>query len=1008
MVSQQLSHYRIIEKLGAGGMGEVFLAQDLKLDRKVAIKILPLKSIENEQAKKRLLREAKAAATLDHPNICTIHEVNEESESPFIVMQFIDGVTLWNKVRNNPMAPAEVVNIGIQAAEALAEAHSRGVIHRDIKPQNVMITARGQVKILDFGLAKQILPEPSTGSGVKTETLLTEEGQIVGTVGYMSPEQLRGYEMDARSDLFSLGVTLYECATGSPAFTGNSAIEISSQILHVEPPRPSQVKPSISPGLESVILRSMAKEVEDRYQTADAMLEDLYKLRGSVSGSSEMLTRPLTLEHLPAPAIPAVPGIWSRTPVRIAAIVVPLLIIALVLGARLWRTPLHQPSADARTWYDKGLTAMREGTYYQASKMLERSIGLDDAYALSHAHLAETYFEINDTERAQRELLGAMALVPNRSSLATGDALYLDAVGATVRREFPAAIESYRKLLDLTPPADQAGAYLDLGRAYEKNENLDKATESYLEAVKRAPQSPAGFLRLAILYSRRQATKEAEEAFKKAEGLYQAMSNNEGWVEVLYQRGALLARSGKLPEARAQLEKVLEILKNGDNKSQIDNKSQLVKAQLQLSLVARDEGNIEGAKALAADAIQLAQSNNLNNIAANGLIDLGLAFITRGNFDEAGRYLGQALDLARRDASTSSQKRAIMGLGRLNQQMGKNDEAITQLQEALDFYKPLGYRKETSIALTVLGRAYQEKGEEAEALKLFEEQLQLSRELARDSGDQSGVSDSHMNLALLRGFNQEMYPEALAHLDEKYKIDETRHAMSAMSFGQMNRGALLWRLGQYPDARKALDSAFEIATRPEANYKAVLAWVHLTNGQIALSEGRYDAAKKESQLALDVSAAQFPDVMLQAKSCLGRAEAFSGALQPGRKSCEEAVELAKKSNSPQLISGALLALAEVMLQGNDAKGALATALEAKDLFARSGQADSEWRALLIAARASELSGDKSAALNYGSQAVSLCAGLEQKWGKEAYAGYLRRPDIQNSRNQLAQILKLNK
>ena len=138
-------------------MGEVFLAQDTTLDRRVAIKILPAKSIENEQAKKRLFREAKAAAALDHPNICTIHEVNEEADSPFIVMQYIDGVTLWSKVRNNPLAPAEVVNIGIQAAEALAEAHSRGVIHRDIKPQNVMITPRGQVKILDFGLAKQIL-----------------------------------------------------------------------------------------------------------------------------------------------------------------------------------------------------------------------------------------------------------------------------------------------------------------------------------------------------------------------------------------------------------------------------------------------------------------------------------------------------------------------------------------------------------------------------------------------------------------------------------------------------------------------------------------------------------------------------------------------------------------------------------------------------------------------------------------------------------------------------------
>jgi len=995
--SQQLSHYRIIEKLGAGGMGEVFLAQDLTLDRRVAIKILPAKSIENDQAKKRLLREAKAAATLDHPNICTIHEVNEETASPFIVMQYIDGVTLSAKVRNNPMAPAEVVNIGIQAAEALAEAHSRGVIHRDIKPQNVMITPRGQVKILDFGLARQIVNERASNTD-QTDTRLTEDGQIVGTVGYMSPEQLRGYEMDARSDVFSLGVTLYECATGAPAFSGNSAIEISSQILHVEPPKPSKLKPGIPPDLEGVILKAMAKEVEDRYQSANTMLEDLYRLRGSISGSSQMLTRPLTLDHRPVSLTGTVTTAWKRTPIKMAVLITAILAVAILLALRFWHAPVHQPSPDAKTWYDKGLEAMREGTYYQASKALERSIDLDNAYALSHAHLAETYLEISDTERAMDELLRALSLAPNRSGLAGADATYLDAIGATIRREFPAAVDSYRKLVDQVSPADKASAYVDLGRAYERAENPDKAIESYLKAIELNPQSPAGFLRLAILYSRRQDAQHAEDNFKQAEKLYQAMSNDEGRVEVLFQRGALFARTGKSAEARAQLDQVLEILKN------VDNKYQLAKTQLQLSLVARDEGNLERAKSLAAEAIQLAQDSNLKNLATNGLIDLGLALISRGDFDEAGRYFRQALDLARRDKSRSNEVRAILSLGRLNQQLGNNDEAIAQIEEALKFYEPGGYRKETSIALSVLGRAHQDKGETDVALKIFEEQLKL----ARDSNDPQGVADSHMNLAQMRGLTQEMYPEALSELDQKYKIDEARSAKVGMGFDQMNRGAFLWQLGRYPEARTALDSAFEIANKPEANYKAVLAWVHLTNAQMALSERRYDDAKKKSQLALDVSAAQFPDVTLQAKYCMGRAEAFLGAPQVGRKLGDEAVALAKKANSPQLISSALLALAEILLAGNDAKGALENSLAAKDIFVRFGQQDSEWRALLIAARASELAGDKSAALEYGKQGDSLCAGLEQKWGADAYAGYLRRPDIQSYRNQLIQILKLTK
>ena len=974
----------------------MFLAHDLTLNRRVAIKVLPAESVANERAKKRLLREAKAAAKLDHPNICTIYEVNEGSESPFIVMQYIDGVTLSKKLRHNAMAPAEVVNLGIQAAEALAEAHSQGVVHRDIKPPNIMITGRGTVKILDFGLAKQVLSESSTDPNAQTATLLTEEGHIVGTVGYMSPEQLRGYEIDARSDIFSLGVTLYECLTGTRAFGGNSKIEISSQILHVEPRKPSEIQPSIPPALENIILKAMAKDVKDRYQSASAMLEDLYELRSFASQNSEIPTRLLTLEHRPPSASSVATKIWQRSPAKVGVVVAVLLIagILLALSAWVWYTPLHEPSPEARTWYDQGVLAMQAGTYFQASKRLERSIALDHRYALSHARLAETYLEINSMEKAQEEVLRALSLAPDPSKLAAVDGAYLQAVAATVRRDFSVAVDNYQKILDQTPEKDKANAYVNLGRAYEKSENLTKAIDCYTEATRRDPQSPAGFLRLAVLYSRRQDSANAEAAFQEAEKLYQTMSNDEGRVEVLYQRGALLARTGKLPEARAQLEQVLDILKN------VDNKYQLVRTQLQLSLVFRDDGNIDRAQELAAEAIRLAQASNIKNVATHGLIDVGLALLNRGDFDEAGKYFKQALDMARQENARSSEARAILSLGRLNQQVGNNDDAISQLQEALNFYKPGGYRKETSIALTVLGRAYQEKGEEATALKIFEEQFELSR----DSGDQVSLADSHMNLALLRGINQEMYPEALAHLDEKVKIDEALGAKVALGFDYMNRGAFLWQLGRYDEARAALDSAFEIASGPKANYKAVLAWVYLTRARIALSERNSAEAKKQSKLAIEQSS-QFPDVMLQAKYCMGQAEALSGAAQAGRELSQEAVAIAKKVNSPQLIASALLVLSEVLLIGNDSKGALENALEAQKMLARAGAQDSEWRALLIAARASDLTGNNSAAVGYASQADSLCASLEQKWSKEAYDGYLRRPDIQAYRNQVSQILK---
>src|SRR5437870_6078250 len=327
LAAQQLSHYRIIEKLGSGGMGEVFLAQDTKLERKVAIKMLPAKSIDDAQAKKRLFREARAAATLDHPNICSIYEVNEDGDCLFIAMQYVEGETLGTRLVESPLAPDEVIDIGIQVGEALSEAHGRGVIHRDIKPQNIMITPRGQVKVLDFGLAHMTPNEQSTDPDAKTVTQLTEEGSIVGTVAYMSPEQLKGQPVDARSDLFSLGVMLYECAAGTPPFTGSSKIEISSKVLQVEPRKPSEVNPGIPWGLEKIILKAMAKEVDDRYQTADQVLQDLRQLQTSLSGATELLPS----ASVTRPASSAVFGRAAQTALRLRWVQVLLVAVAVLI-----------------------------------------------------------------------------------------------------------------------------------------------------------------------------------------------------------------------------------------------------------------------------------------------------------------------------------------------------------------------------------------------------------------------------------------------------------------------------------------------------------------------------------------------------------------------------------------------------------------------------------------------------------------------------------------------------
>ena len=980
-------------------MGEVFLAEDIKLDRKVAIKMLPSRSIGNEQAKKRLFREARAAATLDHPNICPIHEIGEEGDSAFIVMQYVEGTTLARSIQDNPLSPLEIADIGIQASGALAEAHSHGIIHRDIKPQNMMVTPRGQIKILDFGLAKILEDERAMHKPEEAGSRLTDTGEVLGTVGYMSPEQLKDLPIDARSDLFSLGVTLYECATGKAAFSGSSRIQISLQVIQFDPPRPSHLNPDIPFELDNVILKALAKDADERYQSADEMLADLSNLRRALQDGSAFNTRPLT----PAPgSFPPQLAIGLSDKFRKASVraktglvLVPLVIIGLLVGILISKPSPHQPSPDAQRWYDRGTTAIREGAYYQASKALESAVDLDNTFALAHARLAEAYVEIDYTDRAMEELIRAISLVRNRAALPNVDGMYLDAIEATVRRDFPSAIDYYRKIADRTSDSGKSSAYVDLGRSYEKNENIDKAIEYYTEAARADPQSAAAFLRLAILYGRRQDLKNSTEAFDKAEKIYQVMTSQEGVAEVLYQRGTLFSKIRKLSEARAQLERALEI-----SKGQADNKYQLVRTQLQLSSVYYAEGNTERAKEIATKSIALAEQSNIRNLATNGMIDLGYTLVSRGEFNEADKYFKQALNFARVDRARRTEARAKLGIASVIVQQGNPDEAIVLLQDALDFYQPAGYRKETSIALVLLGRAHRNKGEYEIALKIFEQQLQLAREL----GDPAQVVASLSSIAVLLGVEQEQYAEALPHLNESYKINEAIGAKVAMAYDLLNRGLLLWQLGRYQEARADLDSAYSIANQPEASYKAVLAWVHLGNSQIALSERRFAEAKAKGQQSINLAGTQYPDVVLQAKLTIGLAQALSGAPEPARRQCEEAVVAAKELNNPRLVSSSLLALAEVQLLANDGPRALATALQAQAMCAQAGQQDSEWRAWLIAARASELEGNKSNTQEYASRADSQCAGLQQKWGAEAYDGYLHRPDIQAYRKQVAQIL----
>jgi eukaryotic-like serine/threonine-protein kinase len=598
MIGQTISHYRIIEKLGQGGMGEVYLAEDNQLGRKVAIKFLPSGIATDERARQRLLREAKTAATLDHPNICAIYDVGQEGDCGFIVLQHIEGETLASRLRHHLPDVHEAV------ANALNQAHARGIVHRDIKPENIMLTTGSQVKVLDFGLAK-VVHDPNI-LDADTATMLSIPGMLVGTLPYMSPEQVRGEELDCRSDIFSFGIVLYELLSGRRPFEARSKAELISAILTTEPPslRGSGLAPQDS-SEERLVRKCLEKKAILRYQTMGELIPHLQQVRKE-SGSEDLVRRAAKTLAKPAAAGLKLNQDWHG--LRTSTLGLLLAAVALVMVAavymRHFRPTKPTTASAAMTANSAAYDAYLRGKVNVSSenpqnneaaiKLFEQAVAADPNFAAAYAELARAYAikarlfapgtEKNKlNEDAEVAVEKALAIDPNLAEghFARGLILW------TPYKRFPheQAVQSYRRAIELSPNFDEA--HHQLGYVYLHIGLLDKGWQELEKALAINPGNTLARFRLGQIEMCRAKYEQAfqifnttpieknpgvaayksnalfrlgrnEEALRLVEQLLKDHPKDEGGL-VTSVKAMMLAQVGKHREAEAAIQHAIEI-----------------------------------------------------------------------------------------------------------------------------------------------------------------------------------------------------------------------------------------------------------------------------------------------------------------------------------------------------------------------------------------------------------------------------------------------------------------
>ncbi len=974
MAGEGQSRYQLARSLGQGGMGLVYEAQDRLLGRRVAVKFC---AVNSPEAKQQLEQEARAASRLNHPNIAQVYDYGETADGrPFIVLEYVDGRNLSELIAGRPLAVSEAVRVAREVAQALSEAHRHGIIHRDIKPGNIRITSRNQVKVLDFGLAR-LAPAALHPIETLPEAPHSVVGQIKGTPAFMAPEQARGRPVDPRSDLFSLGAVFYECLTGRRPFSGESLADTLSQVLHHDPPPPSRLNPGCPLEVDRIVMRLLAKNPDQRYQSAEEFLSELSAWSApSISQTLALSpTRPVTTRPSPSLSLTL-----TRRSLSLGAAALALVAVFVSLAV-WWRTRPYRPDPRAARWYAQGIAALQDGTWLKASKALEQAVSLDPAFAVAHARLAEAWNALDYPDRAREELLRAASLGTGRMRRA--DALLVDAIRAGLTNDHETAIRKLAERERLASTEERALAAFDLARAYFAAEKPAEALQALERAKAADEQFAAAHLLAGTILARQRDRKAAEEALRRAEMLYEASSNLEGRAEVDYQRALVAIRAGDTDRAgiQALLERVIAAA------ATTGNQPQKIKAQLQIVGLLLDAGETRRAEQMVTEVARLARLTGVETLYIRALVDIGNCYMDAGKYAEAGAAYEEALVAARRLGSRRMEALVRANYGSLLVMSNRSVEALEHLREAVSFYESSHARFALVTALVLLGRAQRNTGDLEAAAATFAR----VHELAESGGNALEIAQAEQSVASIEVW-RENFLEALRHFERSRELFHKAGSRIGIAYTDLTRGLVLARLGRFEEALASFAES-EAYGRQE-NLRHLLFSTAQVRAWTLLFMGRLDEARRQLPQMRHYRTSPAGEISPEEVQLEVAIAVQGGAARAARSRCDAVLAGRPAPSDPFLADGLSLLCAEVLLETGETARAAELAAQTAERFAARGQRESEWKAWAVLARTGR---DRQ---EVSRRAAAALAALEERLSPEDRLRYGRRADVLRLRKYL--------